>query len=71
MPFGAFVELDPDIYGLVHSVELSNEEVKDPGQIVKIGDEYEFKIISIEPQEHRLGLSLRAISSSESNEKTA
>lgn len=59
MPFGAFVELDPDIYGLVHSVELSNEEVKDPSELVKVGDEMEFKIISIEPQEHRLGLSLR------------
>lgn len=59
MPFGAFVELDPDIYGLVHSVELSNDEVKDPSEIVKVGDEKEFKIISIEPQEHRLGLSLR------------
>lgn len=62
MPFGAFVELDPDIYGLVHSVELSNEEVKDPSDLVKIGDEKQFKIISIEPQEHRLGLSLRAVS---------
>jgi small subunit ribosomal protein S1 len=61
MPFGAFVELDPDIYGLVHSVELSNEEVKDPSEVVSIGDEKEFKIISIEPNEHRLGLSLRAL----------
>ncbi len=61
MPFGAFVELDPDIYGLVHSVELSNEEVKDPSDVVKINDEHEFRIISIEPQEHRLGLSLRAL----------
>lgn len=61
MPFGAFVELDPEIYGLVHSVELSSEEVKDPSDIVKVGDEKEFKIISIEPQEHRLGLSLRAV----------
>lgn len=61
MPFGAFVELDPDIYGLVHSVELSSDEVKDPSDVVKIGDEKEFKIITIEPQEHRLGLSLRAL----------
>ena len=65
MPFGAFVELDPDIYGLVHSVELSNEEVKDPSEIVSVGDTKEFKIISIEPQDHRLGLSLRALSSKE------
>lgn len=61
MPFGAFVELDPDIYGLVHSVELSNDEVKDPSDVVKVNDEREFKIISIEPQDHRLGLSLRAM----------
>jgi len=61
MPFGAFVELDPEIYGLVHSVELSTEEVKDPSELVKPGDEKEFKIISIEPQDHRLGLSLRAV----------
>ncbi|MBI2607322.1 MAG: S1 RNA-binding domain-containing protein [Candidatus Doudnabacteria bacterium] len=61
MPFGAFVELDPDIYGLVHSVELSNEEVKDTLELIKVGEEREFKIISIEPQEHRLGLSLRAL----------
>jgi small subunit ribosomal protein S1 len=63
MPFGAFVELDPEIYGLVHSVELSNDEVKDPSDIIKVGDEKEFKIISIEPQDHRLGLSLRAVTS--------
>ena len=61
MQFGAFVELDPEIYGLVHSVELSNDEISDASQVVKIGDVREFKIISIEPQEHRLGLSLRAV----------
>lgn len=60
MPFGAFVELEPNIYGLVHSVELSNEEVKDPSEVVSVGDEKDFKIISIEPNEHRLGLSLRS-----------
>lgn len=70
MPFGAFVELDPDIYGLVHSVELSNEEVKDPSEIVKINEEREFKIISIEPQEHRLGLSLRALTAPAKAEKS-
>ncbi|MDP2720466.1 MAG: S1 RNA-binding domain-containing protein [bacterium] len=62
MPFGAFVELDPEIYGLVHSVELFHEEEAGPSSLVNVGDEKEFKIISIEPQEHRLGLSLRALS---------
>jgi len=69
MPFGAFVELDPEIYGLVHSVELSTEEVKDPSELVKPGDEKEFKIISIEPQDHRLGLSLRAVNAPVATEK--
>ena len=62
MLFGAFVEQETEIYGLVHSVELSSEEGKEHSDIVKVGDTKEFKIISIEPQEHRLGLSLRALS---------
>jgi len=62
--YGAFVELDPEISGLVHSVELSNEEGKDPAQVVAVGDEKQFKIISIDPAEHRLGLSLRAVTAS-------
>jgi small subunit ribosomal protein S1 len=70
MQFGAFVELDPDIYGLVHSVELSSEEGKEPSEIVSVGQEMEFKIISIEPQEHRLGLSLRALTAKSAEPKT-
>ncbi|HEX5429968.1 MAG TPA: S1 RNA-binding domain-containing protein [Patescibacteria group bacterium] len=69
MQFGAFVELDPDIYGLVHSVELSNDEGKNPSDIVSVGQTLEFKIISIEPQEHRLGLSLRALTSKPEEKK--
>ncbi len=59
MPFGVFVELDKDIQGLCHLLELSHEAVKNPEEVIKIGDEKEFKIISIEPVEHRLGLSLK------------
>ncbi len=58
-PFGAFVELDPEIHGLVHLGELAEEKITDPAAVVAEGTEYEFKIISIEPKEHRLGLSLR------------
>lgn len=61
MPFGVFVELDKDIQGLAHLLELSHEPVKSAEDVLKIGDEHEFKIISIEPNEHRLGLSLRAL----------
>ena len=62
-PFGAFVELDPDIHGLAHLGELSEEKIADPSAVLKEGEEREFKIISIEPQEHRLGLSLKALKS--------
>lgn len=58
-PFGAFVSLDSEIDGLVHISELSNEHMIDPGQAVELGKEYKFKIISIEPDSHRLGLSLK------------
>lgn len=61
MPFGVFVELDDQIQGLAHLMELSHEEVKNPEELMKIGEEKEFKIISIEPQEHRLGLSIKAL----------
>ncbi len=61
MPFGVFVELDKDIQGLAHVMELSHEAVKSPEDVLKIGEEKEFKIISIEPGEHRLGLSLKAL----------
>ena len=58
-PFGAFVSLDEEIDGLVHISELSKNHVIDPGQVVILGNEYEFKIISIEAESHRLGLSLK------------
>ena len=58
-PFGLFVELDPDIHGLAHISELSAKPVKDVNEIARIGDEFEFRIVTIEPENHRLGLSLR------------
>jgi ribosomal protein S1 len=58
-PFGFFIELDQDIQGLAHISELSDKPVDDPNKIAKIGDELKFRVVSIEPTEHRLGLSLR------------
>jgi len=59
-PFGAFIELDKDIHGLVHISELSEKKINHPSEVVKENDEYKFKILSIEPENHRLGLSLKA-----------
>lgn len=58
-PFGLFVELNPDIHGLAHISELSNKPVKDVHDIARVGDEINFSVISIDPENHRLGLSLR------------
>ncbi len=58
-PFGLFVELDSDIHGLAHISELAAKPVKDVNEVARVGDEFEFRIISIDPENHRLGLSLR------------
>lgn len=55
-PYGLFIELDPEIQGLAHISELSNEQVEDVTKTFVIGDSREFEIVSIEPEEHRLGL---------------
>ncbi len=58
-PFGLFVELDQDIHGLAHISELAAKPVKDVNEIARTGDEFEFRIVSIDAENHRLGLSLR------------
>ncbi len=60
-PFGLFVELDEEIHGLAHVSELAEETIEDPTTIAKPNDVLEFKIISIESEQHRLGLSIKAI----------
>jgi len=68
-PFGAFVSLDEDIDGLVHISELSKDRIVDPGQIVELGKKYKFQIISIEAENHRLGLSMKVEQKAEKTEK--
>jgi ribosomal protein S1 len=60
-PFGLFVELDSDIHGLAHISELSSKPISNVEEVAKAGDIIEFRIISIEPQDHRLGLSIKAL----------
>lgn len=60
-PFGAFVELDEHIHGLAHISELSHSVIRDPRDIVTVGEAYQCKILSIDAKNHRLGLSLKAL----------
>lgn len=58
-PFGAFVELDDDIHGLVHISEISNKKISNLEENIEVGKTYAFNILSVEPHNHRLGLSLK------------
>ena len=57
--FGAFVKLPPGIEGLVHISELSDNEVEKVEDILKVGDTKQFKVIKVNEEERKLGLSLR------------
>jgi len=57
--FGAFARIDRGIEGLIHISELANEVIKHPRDVVNEGDELQLKIIRIEPERKRLGLSLK------------
>lgn len=60
-PFGAFVELDAEIHGLVHISEISYRKLSSPLEVLQIDSTYKFKVISIEPHKHRLGLSYKVL----------
>lgn len=66
--FGVFIKLADDISGLVHLSEMAIEQVKDPHTIVKVGQEIEAKIIAIDPDDHRIGLSMKALLMPEGDE---
>ncbi len=60
--FGAFVEIEPGIEGLVHVSELRDERVENPRDVVKEGDEIDVKIIDMDLQERKIALSVKALS---------
>ncbi len=58
--FGAFIELEKGVEGLVRSRELSwTENIKDPHQIMSEGEIVEVEVLSVDPQERRIALSYR------------
>ncbi len=57
--FGAFVELEPELEGLLHISELADHKIEKPQDVVNKGDEIEVKILKVEPESRKIGLSLR------------
>ncbi|WP_295101058.1 30S ribosomal protein S1 [uncultured Candidatus Kuenenia sp.] len=59
--FGAFLELGQGIEGLLHVSEFSDKKISNPADAVNVGDELEVKVIRIEPEARKIGLSLKKI----------
>ena len=59
--FGAFVDLGVHQDGLIHVSELAHRFVKDPGDVVKVGDRVRVKVLAVDLARKRIGLSLKAL----------
>jgi small subunit ribosomal protein S1 len=57
--FGAFVRVEEGLEGLIHISELSHQRVAHPGDVVQEGQQVKLRIISLDSERHRLGLSLK------------
>lgn len=57
-PFGAFVELAPGIDGLIHVSKMGPERIKDPSEVMKVGDEISVRVDKVEWDKKRISLSI-------------
>ncbi len=55
-PFGAFVELEPGVDGLIHTQDLSVKRIELPDEVVKVGDAIEVVVAHIDPSQHKIAL---------------
>ena len=61
VPFGAFVEVEKGIDGLVHVSQISNERIETPASVLNVGDEVDAKIMGLDPEAKRMNLSIKAL----------
>jgi len=61
--FGAFARLEGDVEGLIHISEISEHRIEHPKEVLKEGDVVALRVIRIDPDQHRIGLSLRKVDS--------
>jgi len=59
--FGAFVEIEVGIEGLVHISELSHQRVEKATEVVRAGDEIQAVVINVDPKKHKIGLSIKDV----------
>lgn len=63
--YGAFAEIEPGVEGLLHLSQLSRGQVENAGEVVKEGETHLLRVVSIEKDRQRIGLSLRQVSANE------
>src|SRR5436309_1429611 len=59
--FGAFVELEPGVDGLLHISQMSHRPIATPSEVVNVGDELTLLVIRVDPHERRIGLRLKEL----------
>jgi len=59
--FGAFVELEPGVEGLVHISELEHRRVKRVSEVMNVGDMVEVQVVEVDPKKKRISLSAKAL----------
>ena len=57
VPFGAFVELEPGVDGLVHISQIANKRVEKPEDELTIGETIKVKVIDVNPEQKKISLS--------------
>ncbi len=60
VPFGAFIELNENVEGLVHISEMAGKHIDTPAQVAKVGDVVKVKVMEINPERRRISLSMKA-----------
>lgn len=67
--FGAFVEVFPGVEGLVHISQISHKHIATPNEVLTSGEKVKVKVLNVNPDEHRLALSIKALQEKPAAEK--
>jgi small subunit ribosomal protein S1 len=63
--YGAFVEIEPGVEGLLHISQLSRDTVEDPNDLLKEGETHLLRVVSVDANRQRIGLSLKSVTADE------
>ena len=67
--FGAFVEVFPGVEGLVHISQISHKHIATPHEVLHEGDTVQVKVLEVNPTDHRIALSIKALEEKPEAEK--